>query len=169
MSLDESRAFNVEVRVMKYDGAPHRRWRARLLRRDRSLLVLDAEFEEEVRHSQLGLIRRGTRSIEYYWLDRWFNVFRFLEPDGSLRSFYCNVNMPPVFECDVLSYVDLDIDLLVAPDLSYSVLDMDEFEVNAKKYAYTEEVQRRALAALYELQNMIEDRSFPFDLTGVYG
>lgn len=152
---------------MKYDGALHRRWRARVLRQEGSLLILDAEFEEEVRHSQLGLIRRGTRSIEYYWLDRWFNVFRFLEADGGLKNFYCNVNLPPVFEAGVLSYVDLDIDLLVAPDLSYKVLDMDEFEVNAKEYGYTEEVQRGARHALSELQHMIERRSFPFDRTGV--
>jgi protein associated with RNAse G/E len=165
--MSERESSALEVRVMKYDGALHRRWRAKMLRRVGSLLILDAKFEEEVRHPQLGLIRRGTRSIEYYWLDRWFNVFRFLEPDGSLKNFYCNVNVPPVFEEGVLSYVDLDIDLLVAPDLSYEVLDMDEFEDNAKKYGYTEEIQRGAQHALLELQTMIKGHSFPFDLPGV--
>lgn len=166
MSEDGSEA--VEVRVMKYDGALHRRWRAKVLRGEGALLVLDAVFEEEVSHSQLGLIRRGTRSIEYYWLERWYNVFSFLEPDGSLRSFYCNVNLPPAFEGGVLSYVDLDIDVLVAPDLSYEVLDVDEFEAHAQRYGYAEEVRRGARRALAELLVLIERRQFPFDQVGVW-
>ncbi|HEX8175242.1 MAG TPA: DUF402 domain-containing protein [Pyrinomonadaceae bacterium] len=153
----------ITVQVLKYDGAPHRRWRARLKERRRELLILDAAFEEEVNHSQLGLIRRGTVSIEYYWLDRWYNVFRFLEPDGSVRNFYCNVNMPPALDGSLLSYVDLDIDILVAPDLSYEILDMDEFSVNAERYGYTREVLSKARIALDELQTLIGARAFPFD------
>ncbi|HEV7842079.1 MAG TPA: DUF402 domain-containing protein [Pyrinomonadaceae bacterium] len=153
----------VAVRVMKYDGAPHRRWRASVRHREESLLILDAAFEEEVRHAQLGLIARGTVSIEYYWLDRWYNVFRFLEPDGSLRNFYCNVNMPPEFDGRVLSYVDLDMDVLVSPDFSYEILDLDEFEINAERYKYPGDVQSRARLALAELLSLIEARRFPFN------
>lgn len=153
----------ITVQVLKYDGSPHRRWRARLKERKGELLVLDAAFEEEVNHSQLGLIRRGTVSIEYYWLNRWYNVFRFLEPDGSVRNFYCNVNMPPALDGSLLSYVDLDIDILAAPDLSYEILDMDEFSQSAERYGYTQQVLSKALIALEELQALIRTRAFPFD------
>src|SRR5690242_4697581 len=106
----------ITVRVLKYDGIEYRCWRARLTRREGSLIVLDAEFEYDVRHHLLGEIRRGTRTMEYYWLDRWYNIFRFLRDDGETRLFYCNINLPPSIEDDVLSYVDLDIDVLVRPD-----------------------------------------------------
>jgi protein associated with RNAse G/E len=155
--------YEITVQVLKYDGAPHRRWRAHLKERRGELLILDAAFEEEVNHSQLGLIRRGTVSIEYYWLDRWYNVFRFLEPDGSVRNFYCNVNMPPSLDQNLLSYVDLDMDIVVAPDLSYEILDMEEFSVNAERYGYTQEVLSKARVALDELQTLISTRAFPFD------
>jgi protein associated with RNAse G/E len=148
--------------VTKFDRQEHRRWRASLLRREGSLLILDAAFSEEVRHSQLGLIERGTVSIEYYWLDRWYNVFRFLEPDGSLRNFYCNVNLPPTFDGQTLTYVDLDIDIIVKPDFSYQILDRDEFEQNAERLGYPVEVREGAERALLELLNMIESRAFPF-------
>ena len=59
-------------------------------------------FDLEVEHPDLGIIRRGTVSYEYYWLDQWYNVFRFENPDGPLRNYYCNVNMPPVFANNVL-------------------------------------------------------------------
>ena len=160
---EEQNKDGVVVRVLKYDGAQHRVWHARVAERKGSLLVLDAVFEEEVRHSQLGLIRRGTVSIEYYWLDRWYNVFRFLEPSGRVRNFYCNVNMPPEFNGHTLSYVDLDIDIVVRPDFSYEILDMDEFEVNAERYNYPADVRDGAHRALEELLSLIERRAFPFD------
>lgn len=159
----EGSQVEVAVRVMKYNGALHRSWRAQLSRREESLLILDAAFEEEVRHAQLGLIRRGTVSIEYYWLDRWYNVFRFLEPSGGVRNFYCNVNMPPTFDGHTLSYVDLDIDILVSPDLSYEILDLDEFEINALRYKYPAYVRNRARRAVEEIVALIEARAFPFN------
>jgi protein associated with RNAse G/E len=150
------------VRVLKYDGAEYRRWNARLARREGSLLVLDAEFEFDVQHRLLGDIQRGTRTIEYYWLDRWYNVFRFLHGDDETRLYYCNVNLPPKLEDDVLTYIDLDIDILVQPDLSYQVLDLEEFAANAARYGYSAETKRQADAAVAELISMIETRQFPF-------
>ena len=151
------------MRACKFDGAEHRRWHAQLVSREGSLLVLDARFEEEIRHALLGTIAPGTLSIEYYWLDRWYNVFRFHEPSGELRCYYCNVNMPPTFEERVLSYVDLDMDILVAPDLSYSILDEDEFRESAARFHYSALIRQRAHAALDELVTLIEARQFPFD------
>ncbi len=153
----------VTVRACKYDGREHRRWSAELLRQNGPLVVLDAYFSEEVVHSHLGTIARGTHSLEYYWLDRWYNVFRFAQPDGSLRNYYCNVNLPPTLEAGVLNYVDLDLDIVVNPDLSYHVLDYDDFETNSRLYGYSDEVRTNASSAIKDLIHLIEAREFPFD------
>jgi protein associated with RNAse G/E len=150
------------VRAYKYDGVLHRTWDAELIRQEDSLVVLDAKFPDEIVHDLLGTIASGTRSLEYYWLDRWYNVFRFARPDGTLRNYYCNVNVPASFDGKTLSYVDLDLDILVDPDFSYRVLDVEDFERNASRYGYTEEVQANARKALEELINMIAGRAFPF-------
>ena len=149
--------------MRKYDGREHRRWPARLAKREGSLLVLDAVFEEEIEHDLLGTIALGTVSTEYYWLDRWYNVFRFSDQGGKLKSFYCNVNQPPSLDGQVLSYIDLDIDVLVAPDLTYKILDLDDFEANARAYAYPDNVQLSARRALKELTELIEAGAFPFN------
>lgn len=162
-AVETESASAIIVRACKYDGTVHRSWRARVLQQDAELLVLDGKFEAEVRHALLGTIVRGTMSIEYYWLDRWYNVFRFLEPDGSLRNYYCNINIPPVFDGRALSFIDLDIDVMVAPDLSYQIIDEDEFKENALRYAYPEDVQAGAHKALDELVHLIESRQFPFN------
>jgi uncharacterized protein len=152
----------VTIRVLKYDGAEYRRWNAKVSQRNVSLLVLDAEFEYDVQHDLLGAIPSGTRTVEYYWLDRWYNIFRFMNDDNRTRLYYCNINMPPSLKDKVLTYIDLDIDILVQPDFSYQVLDLDEFEENAGRYGYSEEVKSKARTALDELVSMIESRQFPF-------
>lgn len=152
----------IDVRTYKYNGAAHRRWKAQLLQHEDQLLVLDARFSEDIEHPLLGLIERGTVSIEYYWLNRWYNIFRFLHPDGSLRSLYCNVNVPPSFYKRTLSYIDLDLDILVGADLSYTILDEDEFAANVLRFNYPTEIQRRAYQALEEIISLIEQKSYPF-------
>ncbi len=125
--------------------------------------MLDAVFDEEIEHELLGTIASGTISTEYYWLDRWYNVFRFSDSNHSVRNFYCNVNQPPSFDGRVLSYIDLDIDVLVAPDFTYKVLDVEDFEQNARRYGYPHQVQANARRALADLIELIEARAFPFN------
>ena len=161
--MEGNSAESIVVSVRKYDGVEHRRWPARIERIEGSLLVLDAVFEEEIEHDLLGTISSGTISTEYYWLDRWFNVFRFSDAERRLKNFYCNINQPPDFDGRVLSYVDLDIDVLVAPDLTYEILDVKDFEENAARYSYPDVVQTNAHLALKELTDLIEARAFPFN------
>ncbi|HVG30350.1 MAG TPA: DUF402 domain-containing protein [Pyrinomonadaceae bacterium] len=157
--MDESPLI---VRSLKYDGRVHREWRARLAGGAGSLVVVEGVFESEVRHPLLGTVAVGTLSTEYYWTDRWYSVFRFREPGGGLRNYYCNVNCPAEFDGRLLSFVDLDIDVLVAPDFSYRVLDEDEFEAHAALYEYPPRVREQAGRALSELIEMIGNRRFPF-------
>ena len=163
--VDESSAGTlIEVRTFKFDGQPHRTWQAELVCQEDLLLVLDGTFNVDIEHDLLGTIASGTHSLEYYWLDRWYNVFRFSDPDGALRNYYCNISLPPTFDGRVLSYVDLDLDILVQPDCSYQILDADDFEKNAKLYAYTDELRTNARRALEELLGMIDQHAFPFEV-----
>ena len=149
----------IVVRVLKYDGVEHRTWPARVVKQVGPLIVLDAVFDEEIEHDLLGTISSGTISKEYYWLDRWYNVFRFRDPDRTRSRFYCNVTQPPTLKDSVLSYVDLDIDVLVESDFSYQILDLEDFEA----YRYPEAVKQRAREALDDVISLVETRSFPFD------
>lgn len=153
----------ITVLACKYDNQVHRQWPAHLSQQKGSLLVLDGRFEEQINHPLLGTIQAGTRSTEYYWTDRWYSVFRFAEPTGQLRNYYCNVNMPARLADSVLSFVDLDVDVLVHPDFSYQLLDEDEFKVNTLRFGYPPEVCRQAALALDELRLLIDRRAFPFD------
>ena len=160
------RAINnaVTVNSRKIDNKIHRSWNARVIEQNKSSIILYGEFEEEIRHQHLGVIKPGTKSYEYYWFERWYSIFRFHEPDGSLRNFYCNVNQPPVFENNILDYVDLDIDVIVWKDKQRQILDIDEFESNAKKYRYSKQIVKKALESLRELLELIDKQQFPFNI-----
>lgn len=155
---------SVTINSRKFGGAIHKTWKAELIERNDSLLTFVGVFKNEITHSHLGVIGRGTISYEFYWLDRWFNVFRFHEPDGSLRNFYCNINMPPKFENEVLDYVDLDVDVLVWKDFSIEILDVDEFEENSKRFDYPAEIKNKVEVSLKNLIRLVENREFPFDI-----
>lgn len=148
----------------KFDGTIHRQWQAELIGRKEKLLMFVGVFDSEINHEHLGVIRRGTISYEFYWLDCWYNVFRFHEPDGTLRNFYCNINLPPRLIGDTLEYVDLDVDILVWNDFSFQILDMDEYQANAKIYLYDGELQQNVQTATTALLKKINEKTFPFEM-----
>jgi protein associated with RNAse G/E len=153
----------ITVISRKYDQTISRRWKCRLLEERPPLLVFSGEFDTNVEHVHLGSIRRGTVSHEFYWLDRWYNVFRFHEPNGRFRNYYCNIGMPPTFSSGVLEYVDLDIDVIVWPDRRVDILDREDFEANVAKFSYPPNVITGAATAIEDLLNAIERQDFPFD------
>lgn len=156
----------VVINSLNYDRSVKRRWNCELIEIAENALVLEGRFDKDIEHSELGLIRKGTVSREYYWLDRWYNVFEFSEPDGPLRNFYCNINMPPTFAENRLEYIDLDVDLVVWPDLSIQMLDMDEFEASAKAHRFPPDVRPNVQRAIDELLSMITRRQAPFNVLG---
>ena len=151
------------INSRKFDNSIHKKWQAKLIERQDNLLIFFGKFDKEIKHPELGVIRRGTTSFEFYWLNRGYNVFRFHEPEGGLRNFYCNLNQPPIFENNILDYVDLDLDVLVWKDFSFEILDSEEFEKNALKYNYSNSLRAEVDKNLKELLFLIKQKSFPFD------
>jgi protein associated with RNAse G/E len=165
--VDESSASQsgepIIVSALKYDGSEHRNWPGQLVVNDPPLLIVDALFVEDVQHELLGAITKGTISTEYYWLDRWYNIFRFGDKKQQNATFYCNVTIPPRLENGALSYVDLDIDVFVHSDFTYEILDVEDFNTNTRLYSYPKEIERYAYQAVEELKTLIDKRDFPFD------
>lgn len=151
----------VTINSRNYDGTIRRSWRCRFAKQCGSRLSFDGVFDRDIEHQDLGIIRRGTVSYEYYWLDRWYNVFRFHEPDGEFRNFYCNINTPPIFRRGVLDYVDLDLDIVIWPGGSFKILDQDEFALNVDVFNYPPDVIAAALGTVRDLVGLIESGKFP--------
>jgi hypothetical protein len=82
------------VTVIKLDPWGRETWRyqGRILERDASLLTLEAFFDREDRPFMGTTLKRGDRFVEFYYSDRWYNVFEIYDrDDGSFKGWYGNV------------------------------------------------------------------------------
>ena len=140
------------VQKLMYDGAKSYRWVGREIHRDDDHLFFTAVFERDGR--DLGYVRfeKGDVFYEWYYFERWYNVFQVYSKDGVLKGWYCNVTAPARVEDTELTFVDLALDLWVWPDMRYLVLDEDEFdELSASQYRPEDVLAARsALAELIE-------------------
>lgn len=152
----------ITVNARALDGQLKKSWKCRKIDSEGSTLILLGEFSEDVHHKELGLVRAGTLSYEYFFPDRWYNVFRFEEPSGTLRNWYCNITMPPEISGHTVEYVDLDIDVLIWPDRSIKILDVEEYEENARKHALSQDAREQVSSALTELLAAFQKAEFPF-------
>ena len=129
-----------------------------LLERDENSVTLEALFDRADMSFQDVVFKTGDRFVEYYYSDRWYNIFAIHDRDnGQVKGWYCNVGMPAVIEDDMVSYVDLALDLWVSADGKQTVLDEDEFEalnLNAELSAY-------ALNGLEQLSNLFNSKNHP--------
>ena len=157
MNLVPGTPFTVNSR--KYDGSVRRSWNCELVSSTGDAIDLVGRFEIAVDHPELGRIEEGTVSRERFYLNRWYNYFRFEHRDGTLRNYYINICMPPKIGDGVLDYVDLDIDLIVWPHGEWKTLDREEFEMNAKFYGYPDNVRLSAMTALEQVIDLISKNS----------
>lgn len=154
----------ITINSRKFDQSLRRSWQCELIEETDDFYLFLGEFDSEVVHKELGVIRPGTVSYEYYWKNEYYNVFCFHEPDGNFRNFYCNINMPPILQNNTLDYIDLDIDIVVWKDFSIEILDVDEYEENKEKYLYPENLQQIVSDSVESLLAKIKHREFPFDI-----
>ena len=127
-----------------------------LLSRNERSIVLEALFDRADLPFMGVVFKTGDRFVEYYYTDRWYNIFAIHDrEDGQIKGWYCNIGKPAVFEDGVLSYIDLALDLWVATDGRQTLLDEDEFAA----LELNEESRTGALRGLEELkQRFLKDK-----------
>jgi protein associated with RNAse G/E len=102
----------------------------------------------------------GTRPLrhnclQFFWPERWYMLTAFYN-ERSLIHTYASIIQPGTMHLDRLSYIDLDLSVLIKPDLTYEVLTRSEFEQAALLFDYTEETRLQALATLRTLTSSIQ-------------
>jgi protein associated with RNAse G/E len=128
------------------------------LRRDEHSITLEALFTRDDMPLMDVVFKKADRFIEYYYSDRWYNIFVIYDrDDGRLKGWYCNVGQPAVIEEQVVSYVDLALDLWISTDGKQTVLDQDEFEA----LGLNDELRSAALRGLDDLKNLFLNNKPP--------
>lgn len=139
--------------VFQYDGVA-------VVRTD-AYVVLEAYFGRDDYPTDYHTFKRGDRMLEWFFNDRWYNIFELHHRDtDTLEGWYCNITRPASFADNGIYADDLAIDVMVYPDGTTRVLDMDEFEV----LPISSETRSAAEAGLQALLDHIQHRRAPFDL-----
>jgi protein associated with RNAse G/E len=163
---DHTRPRLITVRATNFDGSFHWGHPATLLHVDDAIVVTQTPAGLTVK-TEVGEYVSPFNTRAHYWPDRWFNVIRLELPDKGLYGFYCNIATPLSFDGETVHYVDLQLDVRVRVDeagsLTWSRVDVDDFEVARERDANTEELVERARRAVDELIALVEARAFPFD------
>lgn len=156
---------NVTVRKFLYDGTPNYVWEGRLVEEDEDVVVLEAYFTRDRRDLGYVVFERGDLFVEFYYLNRWYNVFQIYSGQGDLKGWYCNVTRPATLVNRELRFTDLALDLFAYADGTSLALDVEEFEEQALTL-YSADDTARARAAFQELLELhragrLPGRPFP--------
>jgi len=150
----------MNYRIQKEDlaGTITYEYEGKLLGKDSNSITIEAFFDREDMPFQGIVLKKGDRFVERYFTDRWYNIFEIYDrEDGKVKGWYCNVCKPAVIEMDVISFVDLALDLWVDKDGVQKVLDEDEFiDLNLD-----EETKSYALRGLKDVRDYFENKKSP--------
>ena len=150
--------MKINVQKKNPEGQVTYEYEGMLLSRDEHSITLEAFFDRADMPFVDTEFRTGDRFIEYYYDDRWYNIFEIHDRDDErIKGWYCNVCKPAVFEDGIVSYVDLALDLWVASNGAQTVLDEAEFEALNLEH----DLRDGALGGLDELKNFFLNNKPP--------
>ncbi len=106
-------------------------------------------------HWSTGTRPLRSNCLQLYWPQRWYTLSAFYDGRALIHT-YASIIQPATFEPWHLNYVDLDLSILVRPDLTYEVLTQAEFDQLSDTLYYDEETRIGALMAMDTLINAIQ-------------
>lgn len=125
-------------------------------------VVLDATWTWPSRDLGYAVFETGDHFTEYHYTDHWHNICVIHSgQNGRLKGWYCNITRPATISAEAVAAEDLFLDVWVAPDGTWQVLDEDEFEAD---HTLDQPTREAALKALDILLAQIAAREPPFDL-----
>ncbi|GAB7389328.1 DUF402 domain-containing protein [Bacillaceae bacterium] len=151
---------SIRIESYKHDRSFHRSWDKTtvvhvsdsvLIGGNDNVLVTESDGREwRTREPALCTFGRG----------QWFNTIAMIREDGTY--YYCNIGSPFTLKKGVLTYIDYDLDIKVFPDLTYTLLDEEEFAENCRSMKYPKRIVRKIKEGVNELIAWIEGKKGPF-------
>ncbi len=159
IGMSETRTVQVE----KYDGSLHYEWTSRLIDEDDERILLYAGPGRTLQHhTRQACYTYESHSLECFMRRDGFTVQLDLETDGSIRH-YCNIGLVPRLNEDVITFIDLDLDLVADGGGEWRLVDEEEFAVNRVRFGYPDDVVAHVWNTIADVKRRIDSGAFPFD------
>jgi len=89
------------------------------------------------------LLRKGTVSLGYFWQNRPYNVYHWIDAQQNTVALYFNIADGTHISEQAIEWRDLTVDVLITPDERCRVLDEDELpaDIDAGLLAYIDQTR----------------------------
>lgn len=153
----------INCQAYKYNGDLYRQWNGvKVLKNTPKHYVLfmhKTKVKEKYNHS-------WTYKDYVLWFlpkNSMYNAIILLKPKQNYV--YVNIAMPPVAEDNTIKFIDLDLDVKSYAKKNISVVDIDEFKFNSKRFNYPEKLKEMSWEALEEVVNKYDNSEYFFNPT----
>lgn len=127
-------------------------------------VILDAHWERPRLELAYTCFETGDHFREYFYTDRWFNIFAIATAHGQRKGWYCNIAQPAQISEERVEQIDLLLDVWVRLDGEVLLLDEEEFAAATDLTAFQ---RNGALQGLQDLLALIHARHEPFQECGM--
>ena len=155
----------VTVRKLKFDGSVKSEWEGELTTHsaDPNWLVVIHDPEHHKKFEDGGQVRADQLFVHCLNCSEPLTVLIAFDIAGQFEEAKCDAAFPAEWNGGVISFVDLDLDVIVAADYSYYVRDHETFEENRVVMGYSAEAIAQAQRGIELAMKLIADREFPFN------
>ncbi|MDX5474827.1 MAG: DUF402 domain-containing protein [Bacillaceae bacterium] len=150
----------IQIHSYKHNGFIHRVWEETTVLKGSQNLVIGGNDKTIVTESDGRTWITREPAICYFHSKYWFNVIGMIREDGVY--YYCNISSPFIADDEALKYIDYDLDIKVFPDMTFILLDEDEYERHRKEMNYPEVIDKILKSNVETLISWIRQRKGPF-------
>lgn len=150
----------IQIHSYKHNGMLHRIWENSLVLKGTETTVILANDKTKVIESDGRTWVTREPAVCYFHSQFWFNVIGMVRTDGIY--YYCNIGTPFVCDSEALKYIDYDLDVKVYPDMTFDILDEDEYDEHKAQMGYPPIIDHILHKNLDELIGWIRQRQGPF-------
>lgn len=148
------------IHAYKHSGKLHRVWNNTTILKRTEKTLIGANDKTLVTESDGRTWITREPAICYFHTEHWFNVIGMLRDDGIY--YYCNISSPFILERSVLKYIDYDLDLKIYPDMTFDLLDEDEYEEHKRLMNYPAKLDMILYDQIEVLKSWVLQRKGPF-------
>jgi uncharacterized protein len=150
----------IQIHSYKHNGHIHRVWEETTVLKGTETLVIGGNDRTIVTESDGRTWITREPAIAYFHTQYWFNIIGMIREDGVY--YYCNISSPFIYDGEALKYIDYDLDIKVYPDMSFHLLDEDEYERHRREMKYPEVIDQILKKNVEKLIKWIKHRKGPF-------
>ena len=127
--------------------------------RGANFICIQARFNRDKADIGVMVFRRDDLMTEWFYTDRWYNVFKVQDASGErLKGYYCNITRPAEITDETIAADDLALDVFVSPEGEITLLDEDEFA----ELPLNADERHAARDAVEEIRMLVKTSTAPF-------